>query len=423
MKDFYTDIDLKGHKLQNATLNGAAAGKIVTFDANGLMVPGDAPQGGGAQAQADWNQTNAQAADFIKNKPEIQSYTTMVMVDNDENKKLIVIPRYEHGCGDNVVVICSLAGSNIAPDYIANESGDIVLCFDGTSYNAGADDQFYYTNGEVAASLLSRVPLYITVYRLGKEFMPALNWAAYKLAYLNGVVAIIRNSFTPRFYEGMDDYEFPDYAGNNCVLAKVVPKYWMFLNDSDAYVGWPRAGKGKTLIIPEKITLPDGTEIGSDDFTIQQNYAYNYSEIGAFIFLAGHHSSNFENIDYSISAGGSPVSFDYAGEVRAANISSINTAGNVMKAFRLSDDLLIKGANAPALYYFRDADLGFYEDINRWTPAATDEPDYLYAGSYIGVCNSSEYGRVLIVLTRSDIHPFADFGPVGVKKANLMPQQ
>lgn len=37
-KKFYTDIDLNGNKLQNATLNGATAGKVVVFDSNGKLV-------------------------------------------------------------------------------------------------------------------------------------------------------------------------------------------------------------------------------------------------------------------------------------------------------------------------------------------------------------------------------------------------
>ena len=39
-KKFYTDIDLNGNKLQNATLNGATAGKVVVFDSNGKLAPG-----------------------------------------------------------------------------------------------------------------------------------------------------------------------------------------------------------------------------------------------------------------------------------------------------------------------------------------------------------------------------------------------
>lgn len=42
MKKILTDIDLNGNKLKNATLDGAAAGKIVVFDANGKMTAGDA---------------------------------------------------------------------------------------------------------------------------------------------------------------------------------------------------------------------------------------------------------------------------------------------------------------------------------------------------------------------------------------------
>lgn len=117
MKDFYTDIDLKGHKLQNATLDGAAQGKIVTFDANGRMVPGDAPQGGGAQAQADWNQTNAQAADFIKNKPSLRTYLKTVCVNSTMREADwcdIFIPASEHRCGDYINVSIILSGKYAA---------------------------------------------------------------------------------------------------------------------------------------------------------------------------------------------------------------------------------------------------------------------------------------------------------------------
>ena len=40
-KKFFTDIDLNGNKLQNATVDGATAGKVVVFDSNGKIASGD----------------------------------------------------------------------------------------------------------------------------------------------------------------------------------------------------------------------------------------------------------------------------------------------------------------------------------------------------------------------------------------------
>lgn len=53
MKEFYTDIDLKGNKLQNATLNGATAGEVVVLDNNGNLAPGNKMLADLVEKQAD----------------------------------------------------------------------------------------------------------------------------------------------------------------------------------------------------------------------------------------------------------------------------------------------------------------------------------------------------------------------------------
>ena len=56
-KKFYTDIDLNGNKLQNATLNGATAGKVVVLDSNGKIT-------GGNKSLADFVEKQADATSF-----------------------------------------------------------------------------------------------------------------------------------------------------------------------------------------------------------------------------------------------------------------------------------------------------------------------------------------------------------------------
>ena len=52
-KKFFTDIDLNGNKLQNATVDGATAGKVVVFDSNGKIAPGNKGLADLVEKQAD----------------------------------------------------------------------------------------------------------------------------------------------------------------------------------------------------------------------------------------------------------------------------------------------------------------------------------------------------------------------------------
>lgn len=53
MKEFYTDIDLKGNKLKNAGIDGANTNDILKIDSNGKIVPAALDLSNYIQAQAD----------------------------------------------------------------------------------------------------------------------------------------------------------------------------------------------------------------------------------------------------------------------------------------------------------------------------------------------------------------------------------
>ena len=73
------NVQISSSNVISATDTTYSAGTNITIDANNVISAAAAPQ-----VQADWNQTNTQAVDFIKNKPSISEITkTMHGPDTD----------------------------------------------------------------------------------------------------------------------------------------------------------------------------------------------------------------------------------------------------------------------------------------------------------------------------------------------------
>lgn len=68
-----SNVQISSSNVISATDTTYSAGTNITIDANNVISADAAPQ-----VQADWNQTNTQAVDFIKNKPSISEVTKTV---------------------------------------------------------------------------------------------------------------------------------------------------------------------------------------------------------------------------------------------------------------------------------------------------------------------------------------------------------
>ena len=66
-KKFYTDIDLNGNKLQNATIEGAEPGDVLKIDSNGKVIAGASPSSCGMNVISDLSQADLRIGDEDEN--------------------------------------------------------------------------------------------------------------------------------------------------------------------------------------------------------------------------------------------------------------------------------------------------------------------------------------------------------------------
>ena len=73
------NVQISSSNVISATDTTYSAGTNITIDANNVISAAAAPQ-----VQADWNQTNTQAVDFIKNKPSLSEITKTLHGPDDD---------------------------------------------------------------------------------------------------------------------------------------------------------------------------------------------------------------------------------------------------------------------------------------------------------------------------------------------------
>ena len=134
----YDDLSNKPSIPVVPAMKSLVAGQNVTIteDANGVTISAS----GATQQQADWNQTNSQAVDYIKNKPNLASVATSGSYNDLSNKPSI--PGVE--VGSNSVTLQDNGGDSIEMTYTPQTV--VQSDFHGSNANASTiDGSFVYT--------------------------------------------------------------------------------------------------------------------------------------------------------------------------------------------------------------------------------------------------------------------------------------
>lgn len=138
--------------------------------------------GGGDVTTPDWNQNDATASDYIKNRPFYEKPLVSVqaqMLDVELYKVSDSVPAGDHSVGASCIVVYGLCGEKIKSD-VSISTDDYYFTSDGSVFVALKDNvtmtEFGLTFPEKGTYFISDVDTFVSGFALGSDVDPEITW-------------------------------------------------------------------------------------------------------------------------------------------------------------------------------------------------------------------------------------------------------